>query len=43
VLIGTLVKRYDFAFKYPGWEMEQVEGLNKWPGPMPLKIWRRNV
>jgi cytochrome P450 len=41
VLIGTLCKRYNFAFKHPDWELEQVEGLNKWPGPMPLKIWRR--
>ncbi|KAH8204608.1 hypothetical protein TruAng_001237 [Truncatella angustata] len=42
VLLATVVHRYELALPYPGWEPERREALNLMPGPMPLKMWRRN-
>lgn len=43
VLLASVVHRYEFALPYPEWEQERYEALNLMPGPMPLKVWRRNL
>jgi cytochrome P450 len=43
MFLGTILHRYEFAFKDPAWEIERVEGLNTWPQAFPLKIWRREI
>jgi hypothetical protein len=41
IFFATILRRYEFAFKRPDWEIKKVEGLNIWPQEFPLKIWRR--
>ncbi|KAJ5760426.1 cytochrome protein [Penicillium odoratum] len=43
VLLASLVHRFEFALSSPVWEptIRQTTNLNS--GPMPLKIWRREV
>ncbi|XHG09908.1 hypothetical protein AWENTII_012944 [Aspergillus wentii] len=43
VLVASLVHRYEFALPHPGWNPPIREGSNLNPGPMPLKIWRRET
>ncbi|KAL2108281.1 hypothetical protein VUR80DRAFT_4015 [Thermomyces stellatus] len=43
VLLASVVHRYEFALPYPEWEPERREAFNLLPGPMPLKIWRRDL
>lgn len=41
VLTATMVHRYDFGLPSPGWEQQWYEHFNMNPGPLPLKIRRR--
>jgi hypothetical protein len=41
VLLASVVHRYEFALPYPDWEQERRESLNLMPGPLPLKVWKR--
>lgn len=43
VMLATLVHRYELALPYPKWDQRRVEVTNLLPGPMPLKVWRRNL
>ena len=43
IFFASILRRYEFAFKRPGWEIKRVEGLNTWPQEFPLKIWRREI
>ncbi|KAL7928364.1 cytochrome P450 [Trichoderma chlorosporum] len=41
VLLATLVQRYDLRLVDPEWRLDHEEAFNLWPGPLPLKIRRR--
>lgn len=41
VLLASLVHRFEFALPDPEWDPPIPETTNLNPGPMPLKIWRR--
>ncbi|UKZ50320.1 hypothetical protein TrVGV298_004578 [Trichoderma virens] len=41
VLLATLVQRYDLSLADSGWNLDHEEAFNLWPGPLPLKIRRR--
>lgn len=43
VLLASVVHRYELALPYPEWEPERREAMNLAPGPMPLKLWRRDL
>lgn len=43
VLLASVVHRYDFALPSPTWEQERWETTNLMAGPMPLKVWRRDL
>ncbi|TKA70335.1 hypothetical protein B0A49_04027 [Cryomyces minteri] len=43
VLLASVVHRYDFALPHPDWQPERWETMNLGPGPMPLKVWRREI
>ncbi|KAM6523532.1 hypothetical protein FSOLCH5_004149 [Fusarium solani] len=43
VLLASVVHRYEWALPYPEWEPERREAMNLSPGPMPLKVWRREL
>jgi cytochrome P450 len=43
VLLASVVHRYEFALPFPEWEPERWESMNLAPGPMPLKVWRRDL
>ncbi|MCJ1301357.1 hypothetical protein MMC08_004156 [Hypocenomyce scalaris] len=43
VLLASVVHRYAFALPHRGWEQERWEAFNLSPGPMPLKVWRRDL
>ena len=43
ILVASLVHRFDFALPYPGWEPERHETTNLGSGPMPMKVWKREV
>ncbi|KAH8671758.1 cytochrome P450 [Tricladium varicosporioides] len=43
VLLASVVHRYELALPYEGWAPERYEAFNLWPGPMPLKVWRRFI
>ncbi|KAI5925575.1 cytochrome P450 [Camillea tinctor] len=43
VLLASVVHRYEFALPHPDWEPERREAVNLTPGPMPLKVWRRQL
>jgi Cytochrome P450 len=36
IFFATILRRYEFAFKQPDWELKRVEGLNTWPQQFPL-------
>lgn len=40
VLLASVVMRYDFALP-ENWVQERFETMNLMPGPMPLRVWRR--
>lgn len=42
ILIASIIHRYEFALPHPNWNQERVEVTNLLPGPMPLKIWKRD-
>lgn len=42
VLVASLVHRYEFALPRLAWEQNRVEVTNLLPGPLPLKVWRRD-
>ncbi|KAL6871762.1 cytochrome P450 [Trichoderma longibrachiatum] len=42
VLLATLVQRYDFSL-LDNWDLEHEEAFNLWPGPMPVRIRRREA
>ncbi|OPB41710.1 cytochrome P450 [Trichoderma guizhouense] len=41
VLLATLVQRYDLSLVDPEGKLDHEEAFNLWPGPLPLKIRRR--
>ncbi|KAB2571862.1 Benzoate 4-monooxygenase [Lasiodiplodia theobromae] len=43
VVTASMVHRYEFALPGEGWEQSKYEHFNLNPGPLPLKIWRREV
>lgn len=43
VLLASVVHRYEFALPFPEWEPERWESMNLAPGPMLLKVWRRDL
>jgi benzoate 4-monooxygenase len=43
VVLASLVHRYDFALPGPEWELSRFEAFNLIVGPMPMKVWRREV
>jgi benzoate 4-monooxygenase len=43
VVLASLVHRYDFALPGPAWELNRFEAFNLIVGPMPMKVWRREV
>ncbi|KAI1079519.1 cytochrome P450 [Whalleya microplaca] len=43
VLLASVLHRYGFALPHSGWVQSQRETFNLMPGPLPLKIWRRNL
>ncbi|KAF5617015.1 cytochrome P450 monooxygenase oxidoreductase [Fusarium sp. NRRL 52700] len=43
VLLASIVHRYEWALPYPEWEPERREAMTLAPGPMPLKVWRRDL
>jgi len=43
VLIASLVHRYEFALPSPEFEVTRLETMNMHVGPMPMKIWRRQI
>ncbi|KAK5955246.1 hypothetical protein OHC33_003927 [Knufia fluminis] len=43
VLIASLVHRYEFALPSPGFEVTRLETMNMHVGPMPMKVWRREI
>jgi cytochrome P450 len=43
VLLASLVHRFEFALPSPDWDPPIPETTNLSPGPMPLKIWRREL
>lgn len=42
VLLASILRRYNFALPYPGWEPQRLETMNWLVGEMPVKVWRRN-
>lgn len=43
VLLATVVHRYNFALSAPDWEQSRAETTNLSPGPLPLKVWKREL
>lgn len=43
IMLASVVHRYGFALPHPEWEQNRVEVTNLLPGPLPLKVWRRNL
>ncbi|KAJ6020713.1 cytochrome protein [Penicillium herquei] len=43
VLLASLINRFDFALPSPDWKPTIRETTNLNSGPMPLKVWRRNM
>lgn len=41
MMTATMVYRYEFALPSPSWEQTRYEHFNQAPGPLPLKVWRR--
>lgn len=41
VVVGTLMRRYDFEFERPGFELETKDTVNAHPGPMMMILRRR--
>ena len=41
VVIGTLMRRYEFEFEEAGFELETKDTVNAHPGPMMMRIRRR--
>lgn len=43
VVVSTLVRRYEFEFEKPDFELETKDTVNAHPGPMMMKIRRRKL
>ncbi|KAB8206978.1 Cytochrome P450 [Aspergillus parasiticus SU-1] len=43
IMLATVVHRYEFALPHPEWEQDRVEVTNLLPGPLPIKVWRREL
>ncbi|KAF2147020.1 uncharacterized protein K452DRAFT_282003 [Aplosporella prunicola CBS 121167] len=43
VAVASIIHRYDFALPYPDWDIERRDAMNWILGPMPVKVWRRNM
>ncbi|RDL31908.1 Uncharacterized protein BP5553_09310 [Venustampulla echinocandica] len=41
ILLATMLHRYEFALPHPEWVPELREHFNLVPGPLPVKVWRR--
>jgi benzoate 4-monooxygenase len=41
VVIGTLMRRYEFEFESPSFELETKDTVNAHPGTMMMQIHRR--
>lgn len=40
--MASILHRYDMALA-PGFEMQRLETMNHILGPMPVKMWRRQL
>ena len=43
VVPASALEWYEFGLPHPGWEVERRETMNLHLGPLPLKVWRREV
>lgn len=43
ILIASVIHRYEFSLPHPEWDQERVEVTNLLPGPIPLKVWMRDL
>ncbi|KAH6662722.1 putative cytochrome P450 [Halenospora varia] len=43
VLLASVLRRYEFELPHPGWEPERRETMNLHLGPLPLRVWRREL
>lgn len=43
IIIASMVHRYEFELQSPDFEQAVYEHFNLVPGPLPLKIWRRQI
>lgn len=43
VLLASVLRRYKFEFPHPDWEPERRETMNLHLGPLPLRVWRREL
>ncbi|KAK5072224.1 hypothetical protein LTR64_003993 [Lithohypha guttulata] len=43
VLLASLIHRYEFALPHPNFEVTRQETMNYHVGPLPLKVWRRDI
>lgn len=43
MVVATLVRRYDFALPTPDFELKTFESISAHTGPLPVKIWRREL
>lgn len=41
VIVGTLMRRYEFEFESPNFELETKDTVNAHPGIMMMRIHRR--
>jgi hypothetical protein len=41
VIVSTLMRRYDFEFETPDFELETKDTVNAHPGPMMMRLRRR--
>ncbi|BCS22405.1 cytochrome P450 [Aspergillus puulaauensis] len=43
IIIASMVHRYEFELQSPDFDQTVYEHFNLVPGPLPLKIWRRQI
>lgn len=43
MVLASIVHRYEFALSSPGFDLKRHEAFNILCGPLPLKIWKREV
>ena len=43
MITATMVHRYEFTLPSPGWQQERYEHFNQVPGPLPLRVSKREL